>query len=544
MSVSNEFEESASLNNFHKRKFLAEYLEKLNKDIERIESKYPYIITTCLGVAGTILSIPKLENIIDNTWLPWLVLLIIALILILFAYVLMQFRRVAVLRGYCAFVEEEINQFSEPKLYFWNKSFIDRFEKNNIANIIIMALGILTFLGAFKLITIACSSLPDSWELIYRYLLLGVTIVIAYGFSQNDKIRKKAYYFAFYNAHPPKKPLVCLYQGAFKLVKNSGIGTAMVNQKKALQLIERVNIFTVNINDEFDVLHLNIYDPISVFYAWMCKKNKKKIVISAHSTKQDFKNSFVLSNKMASIFEIWIRHFYNMADCILVPSEYSKELLSDSGVKVPMHIVSNGVDKTIFFPTKCLRERVLEKYPIIPESSYCKKIILCAGFPFKRKGVLHVLDFARCAEFSDAVFLWCGNLNRAFLQWEVSIQLMKKKPENMIFLDHIPQNEFANLINICDVYLAPSCEETEGLTVLEALACEKNVVAIDLPAYKALEGDCHLVTAENVKELKKELRKVLDGKQSVLQNQICRVKSVNEIGKLLLDIYEQQIDDS
>ena len=70
----------------------------------------------------------------------------------------------------------------------------------------------------------------------------------------------------------------------------------------------------------------------------------KKIVFHAHSTMEDFKNSFMFSNLLAPLYKKWLIHMYNYGDLIITPTPYSKSILESYGIKKPIYAISNGID--------------------------------------------------------------------------------------------------------------------------------------------------------------------------------------------------------
>ena len=49
--------------------------------------------------------------------------------------------------------------------------------------------------------------------------------------------------------------------------------------------------------------------------------------------------------------------------------------------------------------------------------------------------------------------------------------------DNLIFIDHLPENELIEMYSACDLLVSPSIHESFGLVTLEAMACGKPVVA-------------------------------------------------------------------
>ena len=85
------------------------------------------------------------------------------------------------------------------------------------------------------------------------------------------------------------------------MIRRSGIGHAMRHQMAALdtQGIE----WTLNEKDDYDILHLNTVGVASERIAKKARREGKKIVVHAHSTQEDFQNSFLFSNQMSSLFK-------------------------------------------------------------------------------------------------------------------------------------------------------------------------------------------------------------------------------------------------
>ena len=126
---------------------------------------------------------------------------------------------------------------------------------------------------------------------------------------------------------------VLLFSEGMNLIKISGLGRAIMHQQKALSLngIE----YTLDPKDDYDVVHINTLGPKSKALAKKAKRNGKRVVYHAHSTEEDFRNSFIGSNLVAGIFKKWICSCYKQGDVIANPTEYSKSLIQGYGIKIP-----------------------------------------------------------------------------------------------------------------------------------------------------------------------------------------------------------------
>ncbi|MDO4451262.1 MAG: glycosyltransferase [Lachnospiraceae bacterium] len=268
---------------------------------------------------------------------------------------------------------------------------------------------------------------------------------------------------------------VLLYAKNQQVVSKSGVGKAMSMQKEAL-LANGVEV-TENSEDDYDVVHINTIFPSDYKMAKRAKKEGKKVVYHAHSTKEDFRNSFIGSNLAAPLFKRWIMKCYRLGDIILTPTEYSKSLLKGYGIKNPIYAISNGVDTELFQKNMLVREDFRKKYGF----SQNDKVIMSVGLYFERKGIL---DFVELAEqMPEYKFIWFGYTPDVQIPSKVRKAIHKNLP-NLIFAGYVPKEELIDAYSSCDLFFFPSYEETEGIVVLEALSSEIPVLLRDIPVYE------------------------------------------------------------
>ena len=105
---------------------------------------------------------------------------------------------------------------------------------------------------------------------------------------------------------------VLLYTENEKLVGKSGLGKAIKHQQKAL---EEIGVpYTLNVKDDYDILHVNTYFPKSYMLVKSAKKHNKKIVYHAHSTEEDYRNGFIFGKQTSALFKKWLMKCYNLGD--------------------------------------------------------------------------------------------------------------------------------------------------------------------------------------------------------------------------------------
>ena len=182
---------------------------------------------------------------------------------------------------------------------------------------------------------------------------------------------------------------ILLYFEAKKQIAQSGIGRAMKHQIKAL--VENNIEYTLDPSDDYDILHINTVGPSSEKIIKKARLNGVPVVYHAHSTEEDFKNSFVFSNVIAPFFKKRITKLYSSSDLIITPTKYSKNLLENYGITVPILNISNGIDLDRFKNNEN-KEKAFKKYFNIQED---QKVVFGVGLYFERKGIIDFIEVAK-----------------------------------------------------------------------------------------------------------------------------------------------------
>lgn len=326
---------------------------------------------------------------------------------------------------------------------------------------------------------------------------------------------------------------VLLYNGGRQLVKESGVGRALSHQEQALSY---GNVdFTENPKDDYDVVHINTVLPDAWAMAVKAQKEGKKVVYHGHSTREDFRNSFIGSNTFAPLFGRWLCSCYGKADLVLTPSEYSRKLLTGYGLKVPVAAVSNGIDIDFFRKEEGQRKQFRQKY----SCSENEKIVLTVGLPIERKGIL---DFLKLAEqMPQYRFFWCGHAAKGLIPGKIR-KAMKEAPENVRFLGYLNREQLRDAYGGSDLFFFPTKEETEGIVMLEALSMEIPVLVRDIPVYQDwLENGVQVWKEKDRKGFAKKIPEILEGKAPDLTKngrKTAEERSLRMIGKTLAGLYE------
>lgn len=228
--------------------------------------------------------------------------------------------------------------------------------------------------------------------------------------------------------------------------------------------------------------------------AQKCKKRNIKVIITAHTVVEDFKDSFkfTYNKRVQELFRKWIKSFYSNADMLIAPTSYVKQLLqSDSyNISVPITVISNGVDIDLF--SKSQQDNIECRQEIInyinnknkgKQKIYIKdKLIISVGLYLERKGILNFIKLAQA--LPDYKFIWFGHTSGVLIPHKIRNIIKKgKKLSNVYFPGYVEHSLLSKAYKAGDLFLMLSYEETEGLVVLEALASKIQVIINDIAVY-------------------------------------------------------------
>ena len=327
---------------------------------------------------------------------------------------------------------------------------------------------------------------------------------------------------------------VALYFESEKLIQTSGIGRAFHHQKLAL---ESAGVeYTTNVEDKFDILHINTVGITSTSVIENARKNGAKVIYHAHSTEEDFRNSFILSNQIAPFMRKHLIHLYSLADYIITPTPYSKRLLQNYGIEVEIEDVSNGIDLNRFNYNE-EKVKAFRRYFSLSDD---QKVVISVGLYFKRKGIQDFMEVAKY--FPDVKFIWFGYTPMISIPKSVR-DLIHDHPRNVILPGYVKGPIIEGAYASADCFFFPSYEETEGIVVLEALASKCPVLIRDIPVYEDwLEHNVSCFKSIDNEGFANNIKQILNKEQidtCEAGYQLAVERSIPEVGKKLKSIYEK-----
>lgn len=330
---------------------------------------------------------------------------------------------------------------------------------------------------------------------------------------------------------------VKLYFGQEDAIKKSGIGRAFVHQKKALEL-NGIPYTTDKEDLDYDILHINTVWPDSYKLINQARENNKKIVYHAHSTEEDFKNSFMFSNTVSGMYKKWLINLYTKGDYIITPTPYSKRLLQSYGITIPIVAVSNGVDLEQFNPTDKQVKMFVDEYNIDNDDV----LIISVGWLFERKGFDTFVEVAR--KLPNYKFMWFGDVKLSRPTKKIK-DILENLPENVILPGYVSGDIIKGAYGRSNIFFFPSREETEGIVVLEALACKCNILLRDIPVFSDwLDDKVNCYKGKSTDEFVDIINNIISGKYPSLAEagyKVAKERELSKIGKELIEVYKKTL---
>ncbi len=330
---------------------------------------------------------------------------------------------------------------------------------------------------------------------------------------------------------------VLLYTENEKMISKSGLGKAIKHQMNALK--ENNIEYTTNPKDDYDIVHINFYGPKSYMLAKKARKMGKKVIYHAHSTEEDFRNSFIFSNAVAPLFKKWLIKCYTLGDHILTPTPYSKKLLKGYGIKIPITDISNGIDVKFFEKNEELGKKFRRDFGYKDTD----KIIMGVGLYIERKGILDFVELAK--RLKEYKFIWFG-----YSPLKASPKKIRKavntKLDNLYFAGYVEPEVLRGAYSGCDLYLFPTLEETEGIPIMEALAAKIPSLIRDIPVFDGwLKDKVNVYKAKDLDDFEVKIKRILEGELPDLKEagySLAQTRDIKIVGKKLIDVYKNVLE--
>ena len=327
---------------------------------------------------------------------------------------------------------------------------------------------------------------------------------------------------------------VCIYRGGAGAVRTSGVGRALEHQAAALKeagLPVVGKLPPAGPESRACVVHLNTTRPGTLLAAARAHARGCKVVYYGHRTAETVRWR---SRLLAPLLRRWLALCYRQGDLVITPSVYASRVLAGYKIGRPIYTLSNGIDTDFFRPDPAAGARFRERY-CLAEGQQC---VISVGHWSARKGLPEFTELAR--RMPQVRFIWFGRAEEGHLPDEIRAA-MDAAPGNVLFAGYVPADELRDAYCGADAFVFLSHQETEGISVLEALACGTPTIVRDIPVYDNwLEDGKSVYKAGSLGQFAQELQDLLAGHLPSLREgglAVAQARSLYQIGQALCRIY-------
>lgn len=237
-------------------------------------------------------------------------------------------------------------------------------------------------------------------------------------------------------------------------------------------------------------LHLNIIHVHTPFLmgllgAVMARRFNIPLLFTYHTLYHNYTHYIPVGRSISdNMVKKWNKKFCNRCDLVIAPSLFVKDLVLESEVNRPVHVIPTGINLDDYQGND--RNWLKRKYGITPG----EKVILHVGRLAREKSVDFILDAVemllskKCPPFK-LIIVGTGPEQENLK----SLCRQKGINEYVVFTGRVSHNELLNCYAGGDVFVFASRSETQGIVLVEAKASGLPVVALHAPCMDGVITD-------------------------------------------------------
>lgn len=199
----------------------------------------------------------------------------------------------------------------------------------------------------------------------------------------------------------------------------------------------------------------------------------KPCIVTMHGKDIQVDRSIGYGMRLDWRLDLIIKFVLKNVDALIAPSKLvAEEAIKAGADPTKVHVIPNGVNISRFNPS-IKGEPIRKRLKIHPGEN----VVLTISRFHPKKGYTHLVEAIPLVieEFPEVKFVLCGKgpERQTIVDMVKSLDLSK----NVVFAGFVDENEKPMYYAAADVFVIPSILETGPVTILEALASSKPVVA-------------------------------------------------------------------
>lgn len=301
-----------------------------------------------------------------------------------------------------------------------------------------------------------------------------------------------------------------------------------------------------------DIIHSHTEFGVGTFARIIAKQLDIPLVHTYHTMYEDYVHYITKGyfDKESKKVVEYLTKFYcdKTANELIVPTKKTYDLFKEKyGYARSVHIIPTGIDVEKFYREKNNQEKaqLIKKELGITKDDF---VIMFVG----RMGLEKSIDFL--IENQKSLVKENKNVKLLLIGDGPDIDNLKelakkeKVTDNVIFVGRVPWEDISVYYQIPDVFTTASKTETQGLTVLEAMAASLPVVALNDEAFnEVIKDDYNGFLFNNKKEYKNAMIKLMNSKEllnrlSVQARNSVEVHSAKYFAEKVLIVYRKALN--
>lgn len=222
-----------------------------------------------------------------------------------------------------------------------------------------------------------------------------------------------------------------------------------------------------------DIIHSHV--EFSTFrWAYQLKQLCKiPIIHTYHTVYEDYTHYFSPSKTMGrQVVSTISRYLSRRVDSIIAPTSKVSEMLTNYGIKTPIHIIPTGIPLEKFRQKH--KESKLSDLRNDLKIPTDHKVLLFLGRLAKEKNVEELIAYLDQSELNNWTFIIVGGgPHRERLE---ELTSKSKNSTYIRFIGMINPIDVPLYYQLSDIFMSASTSETQGLTYIEALAASRPVL--------------------------------------------------------------------
>lgn len=339
------------------------------------------------------------------------------------------------------------------------------------------------------------------------------------------------------------------YEDENKVIRIPGIPIGIFDYRLTgiypLRAIEKIKKW------DLDIIHSHTEFGVGTFARIIAKQFDIPIVHTYHTMYEDYVHYITKGyfNRTSKKIVEYLTKFYcdQTVSELIVPTKKAYDLFKQKyHVGRNVHIIPTGIEIERFYSENFKKEEITN---LKTKLGFDKNdlIILFVGRMGKEKSVDFLIDAQSyiAKKYKNAKMLLIGD--GPYLK-EFKTQVNKLKlNDNVKFLGKIPWEEIPKYYQLADIFVTASKTETQGLTVIEAMAASIPVVAIDDESFNTvIIDDLNGKLFKNKRQYKMMISELIENKDKRIrlseQARIStEVHSSKYFAEKVLDVYKKAL---